>query len=234
MSVITEAARTLVWLLPACRPKNRLLTALGHPVHPTAIARSNLVRRVGVVSLGPGSRIARWNLIKNMRAVRLGADATIGRYNVITAHPVFTRLLPGGGSLTLDVHSYVTSRHSLDCSGSVSVGPFASLAGHGSTVLTHSIDLRRDAQTALPVVIGERSFIGTNCILLGGAVFPPRSVLGAGSLLTRSKTEREPGLWAGVPATRRGDADGAWFNRKVTGTRRVYVPTTDETVEDAF
>lgn len=234
MSGLKSSMLTLVWLLPASRPKNRMLCALGHPVHPTATARSNLVRHVAVISLGAHSRIARWNLIRNLRLLEIAAHATVGRLNVISAHPVFARLYPDGASLTVAEHAYVTSRHHLDCSGSITVGAFASIAGHSSSVLTHSIDLRKDVQSAYPVVIGERSFVGAGCTILGGAELPPRSVLGAGSVLTRSGSPREPGLWAGAPATNRGPVDGRWFGRLKTGTNRVYIPATGETVDEAF
>lgn len=234
MSRIRSRLRTLAWLLPAGRGKNRLLTALGHPVHPTAIARPNLVRHVGKIWMGPHSRIAAWNVIKDLRVLTVSEHATIGRMNVISAHPVFARLYPDGARLVLRKHAYVTSGHRLDCSGGVTLGEYASIAGHGSTVLTHSIDLRADAQTAYPASIGERSFVGTGCTILGGAQLPRDSVLGAGSVLTRSRSAREPGLWAGVPAARRGDVAGEWFLREQTGTNRVFVPATGETVENAF
>lgn len=234
MNQFKKAAQALVWLGPASRLKNWMLRGLGHHIHPTAIARSCLVINVSHFSMAAGSRIGRWNAIKNLLELSLETEATIGRFNTITANGVFARLYRDGARLTLAEHSYVTSRHRLDCSGSVHVGAFASVAGHSTTILTHSIDLRRDAQAAYPVIIGERSFLGTNCTLLGGAEMPPHSVLGAGSVLTRTRGQREPGLWAGVPATHRGPTAGLWFTRSVTGTRRVYIPATGETVENAF
>lgn len=234
MSRIADSLRSLVWLLPASRTKNRLLTRLGHPVDATATARCNLVRHVTLISLGPHSRIARWNVIKDLRSLTVADYATVGRLNVISAHPIYARLYPDGASLAVGEHAFITSHHHLDCSGSVTVEAFTSIAGRGTTVLTHSIDLRTDVQSAYPVVIGERSFVGTGCTILGGAVLPPRSVLGAGSVLPRSSHVREPGLWAGAPAQRRGDVSGEWFARTKTGTNRVYIPATGETVEDAF
>ena len=223
-----------VWLLPASVVKNRLLRSMGHDVHPTAIARSCVVVRVDRITMGPGSRLWRWNLIKNMRSVSLGEDASIGRLNVISAHPVYKRLYPDGAELTLESHAKITSRHQLDCSGSVLIGAYSSMAGHQTRVLSHSVDVRRDAQVAHPVRIGARSFVGARCLLLGGAVLPERSVLGAGSVLTKTREDAQPGLWAGVPATLRGPIDGKWFSRSATGTTSVYVPATGETIENAI
>lgn len=234
MSGLRDRLRTLAWLLPAGRAKNSILTRLGHPIHPTAIARCSLVLDVGVISMGANSRIGRWNAVKGMKAIRLEDSASIGRLNVITAHPVFGRLYADGAMLSLGSHSFVTSRHRLDCSGAVRVGEYAGVAGHGSSILTHSIDLAKDAQAAYPVVIGPRSFVGTGCLLLGGAEMPENSVLAGGSVLPKSKKPRDPGLWAGVPARHRGPVEGDWFTRSATSTRRVFVPDTGEIVEDAF
>ena len=234
MPAVKEVLRTAAWILPASQLKNRVLRLLGHDVHPTAIARSCAVIRVDRVTMGPESRIWRWNLIKNMRLVSIGERGSIGRLNVISSHPVYKRLYPDGAELTLGSHAKITSRHQLDCSGSVLIGEYASMAGHQTRVLSHSVDVRRDVQVAHPVRIGARSFIGARCLLLGGAVLPERSVLGAGSVLTKSRIAGEPGLWAGVPATLRGPIDGKWFSRIATGTTRVYIPSTGETVEDAI
>ncbi|GAA3887032.1 hypothetical protein GCM10022381_31350 [Leifsonia kafniensis] len=226
--------RTLVWTLPAHPAKNALLRSLGHDIHPTARARSGLVLRVTAFQMGPGSRIGRFNLIKNLRLVSIGDHSSVGRLNVISAHPVYQKLYPDGAALIVGAHSFITSRHQLDCSGSVVLGSFSCIAGHETKILSHSIDVRRDVQVAHPVRIGDRSFVGARCLLLGGAVLPDRSVLGAGSVLTRTRQEQEPGLWAGVPATLRGPIDGDWFSRAATGTSRVYVPATGETIEDAI
>lgn len=223
-----------LWLLPASRWKNRTLRRLGHSIHDSARARSNLVWKVDSLSLGQGSRIGKWNLIKHMRTLNIGPGASIGRLNLISAHPVYARLYPSGASLTVGANAYITSRHQMDCSGSLSVGEFSALAGHNSRVLTHSIDIARDAQAAYPVVIGERSFVGTRCLLLGGATLPGLSVLAAGSVLTRSREPEESGLWAGVPAKFKGPVRGDWFTRTKMSTNRVFIPETGATVEDAF
>lgn len=234
MSQIKDAMRALAWALPASTAKNRLLRSMGHDIHPSAIARSCLVLRVAQVSMGANSRIGLWNLLKNMRRVSIGDHAMIGRLNVFSSHPVYKRLYPDGAVLDIGAHSFVTSRHQFDCSGSVTIGEYSSVAGHETKIVTHSIDVRRDAQAAYPVRIGARSFVGARCLLLGGAVLPDRSVLAAGSVLARARQGASPGLWAGVPAVLRGPIDGAWFDRSTTGTSRVYIPATGETVEDAL
>lgn len=227
-----KVVQMLVWLLPACRSKNATLRLVGHDIAPTATARPNLVWGVDRFVMADSSSINRGNAIKGMREVRLGVGSSIGRTNLISAHGAYRRLAEGA-RLILGERSYITSRHELDCSGSLILEEFSALAGFRSQVLSHSIDLVRNAQTALPVRIGARSFVGARCLLLGGSSLPPRSVLAAGSVLTASPRE-EPGLWAGVPARRKGEIAGAWFDRTERGTRDLYLPAEDRTVRDAI
>ncbi|RKE59408.1 hypothetical protein [Microbacterium sp. AG238] len=227
---VRDLLRLALWLLPASRLKNALLRRAGHRIHTTARARASIVWRVASFELDPGATFGSANVVKNMREIRLGRDAMLGRWNLISSHPLFLRHLPEGGRLVLGDHAKITSRHQLDCSGSLTLGAFASLAGHQSRVMSHSVDLQRNAQAAFPVVIGERSFVGTRVLILGGAVLPPRSVLGAGSVLTRARGVPDAGLWAGVPATLRGTVSGAWFDRRETSTHDLWIPATDEIV----
>ena len=66
------------------------------------------------------------------------------------------------------------------------------------------------------MTVGAYCFVGTNCVLLGGAALPDRSVLGAKSLLNKAFTE--PGqLYGGVPAKLLQpipQAETAYFHRQ--------------------
>ncbi len=227
---LVDIATTAVWLLPASRAKNALLRKVGHDVAPSARAAMNLVLRVRRFTVGDGASVGRFNLFKDLSAVELAPGSRIGRMNLISAHPVYARHYPDGARLSLGEKAKVTSRHSVDCSGGVTVGALASVAGRQTLILTHSVDLARDAQVAYPVVVGERSFVGARCLILGGASLPERSVLAAGSVLTRSG-KRDRGVWAGAPATWRAPKEGLWFDREDTSTHRLYVPATGETHE---
>lgn len=226
--------RFLLWLLPASGGKNAALRQLGHAVAPGATAHPCVVWRVDRLVMAPGSRLGKLNVLRHLTLVEIGPGAAMGRLNLVSAHPVFGRLYPEGARLILAENAKITNRHSVDCSAAVIVGGYSTIAGHGSTVLTHSVDLRRDAQVAYPVTIGERSFVSTGCLMLGGAVLPDHSVLAAGAVLPRAKDDPRPGLWAGVPARRVGEVDGNWFTRGGAHTRRVFVPDTGITVEQAF
>lgn len=227
MSLVLDVARALVWLAPASRAKNATLRALGHDVHPAATVRPNLVWRVREVHAGPGASINRYNSLRHLRRVSLGEHASIGRFNAVSANPAFAPN-PGSGVLALEDHATITSRHRFDCSATVTIRAFAMVAGHESSVMTHAIDLAINAQRARPIEIGERSFVGARCLMLGGATLPGRSVLGAGAVLLPGRGGDAPGLFAGVPARRVGDVSAdAWFDRLATATRRVVIPADD-------
>jgi acetyltransferase-like isoleucine patch superfamily enzyme len=116
--------------------------------------------------------------------------------------------------LVLGEHAAISNRHMIDCTARVVIGRFTTFAGFYSQILTHSIDLEKGRQSSEPVEIGEYSFVGTNCILLGGSVLPDRSVLAAKSLLNKKHSEPQT-LYGGVPAKpiKALPANWAYFQR---------------------
>lgn len=225
-----------LWLLPSSSLKRRLLAALGHAVHPSAGAGPNLVWKVRRLDLAAGSDLGRYNIFKHLEHVDMGPQTALGRFNQFSAHPAYAQVYDRAGVVVLAECSKITSRHQLDCSGGVYLGRFSSIAGKQTLVMSHSIDFRRDAQAAYPVHIGDYGFVGTRCLVLGGAELPARSILAGGSVLTRARAGevREPGVWAGNPATRRSSVDGKWFGRSRRSTQRIYDPVSGTIVEDAF
>ena len=225
-----DLARAVVWLLPASPQKNALLRRLGHDIHSTARATANLVWRVAEFSMAEGSRIAEFNRITDVRSVRLGRRTTIGRWNRVWAnvdHPT------DGGSLVLGDHTQLTGRHRVDATGNVWIGNFGIVAGRETSLMSGRSDL--EGQGPAPVRVGARSFVGTRCRLTAGAVLADRSVLAAGSTLAAlPPQDLTPGVWAGSPARHRRPVSGRWFDREQTSTRRVFVPSSGATVEDAF
>lgn len=234
LSRLRTIARSLTWLLPPSRAKNALLTRLGHRIHPTARLAPNLVWHVDRFTVGAGCYIGPANMFRHITRVELAEQSMIHAFNTVSAHPIYGRLLPGGNGLVLGRGAKVMTRHRLDASALITVEAMSSLAGHASTILTHSVDLRLDAQSARPVTIGERSFVGSEVFILGGAELPDRSVLAARSTLSPSKEPKEPGMWAGAPATWRRTVDGAWFTRTDPHTRSVHIPDENRVVADAF
>jgi hypothetical protein len=153
--------------------------------------------------MGPGTRIGHFTLTRNLDIMRLEEKASIGQWNWITGYarggPAYRAETSRISKLVLRRHAAVTSRHYLDCTNSIEVGEFSTVAGLRSQFLTHGIDLHYSIQRSRPIFIGRFCFVGTNCVILGGSVLPDYSVLGAKSLLNKIYYETRS-LYAGVPA----------------------------------
>ena len=187
-------------------------------IHPTA--------RIGLSLVFPGrlvmeahTRIGHLTVCKNLGLIHLREHATVGNLCWITGFPPgpsphFAHEPDRRPELHVGAHSDITHRHLIDCTATVRIGAFSTFAGFQSQILTHSIDLAASRQSSAPVTIGEYCFVGTNCVLLGGATLPDRSVLGAKSLLNKAFAEPQT-LYGGNPAKpiKTLPADTAYFHR---------------------
>jgi acetyltransferase-like isoleucine patch superfamily enzyme len=199
--------KNLLMLLSIALPwpaRRRLLEdQFGYSLHPTS--------RIGLAWIYPrrlimeeGSRIGHLTLCKNIDLLHVGAHAVIGQLNWITGFPSgesrhFAHQPDRRPELIVGAHAGISSRHLIDCTARVRIGAFATLAGFRSQLVTHSIDLQLSRQSAEPIEIGEYCFVGTDCVLLGGAILPHHCVLGAKSLLNK-KWDTPYQLYGGVPA----------------------------------
>ena len=195
--------KLLLVLLPWTLRRPLLVRLYGYRLDPTA--------RLGwawvypdQLAMGPGSSIGHLTVCKGLARLELGAHASIGRGNWITGFPAgdarhFAQRADRRPELQLGDHAAITNRHIVDCTDRVEIGEYATFAGFRSQILTHSIDLRDNRQSCAPVRIGRYCFVGTGVTVLGGAVLPDHSVLGAMSLLNRAYAEPWM-LYAGVPA----------------------------------
>jgi len=204
--------------LPAAARRALLQSQFGYQIHPSC--------RLGICWVAPtrlimeeGSQIGHLTVCKGMDLLHLRAHSAIGRGNWISGFPLgpsphFAEELDRRPELILGEHSNITHRHLIDCTNSVVIGRFTTLAGFQSQILTHSIDLERNRQTSTSVRIGDYCFIGTNSVLLPGSGLPDYSVLGAKSLLNETFTETYQ-LYGGVPARpiKKLDAGYAYFRR---------------------
>lgn len=211
--------RVLLVLLPWAL-RRRCLIGCGHEIHPTAWIGLAWVFPKKLV-MGPGSRIGHGTVCVHLDEVRLEEHARIGRLNWITGFPsgdgggYFAHQTGRVARLWVGRHAAITNRHLIDCTSEVKVGAFATVAGFRSQLLSHSIDLARNRQDSAPIEIGERGFVGTGCIILGGARLPACSVLGAGAVLNKAHIETHT-LYAGQPAVavKKLDPEAGYFKRE--------------------
>jgi hypothetical protein len=202
-------------------PLKRLLLQrlFGYQLDPSA--------RIGLAWVYPrrlrmaaGSRIDALTVAINLDLLELGEMASIGRGNWITGFPSgtdslhFTHQPDRCGELLLGDHAAITKNHHIDCTNRVTIGPFTTIAGYHSQLLSHSIDLQHNRQHSEPISIGAYCFVGSNCVILGGSVLPDQCVLGALSLLNKPLSETWC-LYGGQPARRLKpiDPNAAYFSR---------------------
>lgn len=148
--------------------------------------------------------IGTFNICNAIDTLSMSANSIIGSFVYITGYPTnlqqhFTHIVNRRCELIIGSHSAITSRHFIDCTAGVYIGSFTTVAGIRSQLMTHSIDLRLNKQHAKEISIGDYCFIGTECVILGGAELPNYSILGAKSLLSKKVTEIYS-LYGGVPA----------------------------------
>jgi acetyltransferase-like isoleucine patch superfamily enzyme len=190
-------------LLPWGMRRSFLEKQFGYSIHPNS--------RIGFAWIFPrrlvmeeGSSIGHLTLCKNIDLLHLGAHASIGQLNWITGFPSgasrhFAHQPDRHPELIVETHAAITSRHLIDCTARVRIGAFATVGGFRSQLITHSIDLAANRQSAEPIEIGEYCFTGTNSVMLGGSVLPHHSILGAQSLLNK-RWDQSHRLYGGVPA----------------------------------
>ena len=194
----------LAALVPARVRRDLLTVVLGYEIAADArVGRS--VIAVDELVMGSGASIGSLCLIRKCERVELGKQATIGFLVWVNAVDRTKGYFAGQRRelrLTLGDRAAITCLHLVDCCDSVDIGTLSTVAGFGSQILTHSIDIEAGRQVARPVRIGERVFVGTGVVIIGGAVIADQAVVGAGSVVHGALAE-ESTLYAGVPATRR-------------------------------
>jgi hypothetical protein len=190
------------FLFPWEMRRSFLEKQFGYKIHPSCrigfswIAPSRLI-------MEEGARIDHLTVCKNIDLLHLKAHSSIGRGNWITGFPLgpsrhFAHQPDRQPQLILGEHSAITHRHLIDCTNSVTIGKFTTVAGFQSQIITHWIDIDQSRQTSAPVRVGDYCFVGTNSVLLGGSALPDFCVLGAKSLLNKAFTETYQ-LYGGVP-----------------------------------
>lgn len=196
--------KLLSFFLPWSVRRRALQKWFGYQIHPTA--------KIGLAWIFPGklvmdadTRIDHFCVAIHLDFIHLEQGSRMGRSNWITGFPTGTasahfRHQPDRkAALLLREYAAVTKKHHLDCTNQIEIGPFATIAGYDSQLLTHSINVFENRQDSAPIKIGRYTFVGTNVVILGGAVLPDCCVLGAKSLLNKAYTETYK-LYGGVPA----------------------------------
>ena len=194
----------LVVLLPSKLKKIIYNKIFGYEISKSARIGVSFIN-VDTLSMSSCSSIGHFNFIANLDCVQIGAFSSIGSFNWITGFPTTTQSKhfshqPNRCSkLCIGQHSAITKHHHVDCTNSITIGDYSTIAGYYSQFLSHSIDIHESYQDSHPINIGNYCFVGTNCILLGRSSLPNFTVLGAKSLIAKALPDQFA-LYAGSPA----------------------------------
>ena len=159
----------------------------------------------------------------HLDTIEIEEYSSIGRGNWITGFSTISKSKhfahqssERNAYLKIGRHSAITKNHHLDCTSQITIGDFSTLAGYNTQLITHSINIIKGIQDSNPIIIGDYCFIGTNCTILGGAILPSYSVLGAKSLLNK-KYFKTYTLYGGVPAIsiKSIPNNAKYFNREI-------------------
>lgn len=124
----------------------------------------------------------------------LGESVTLTsnpRHNPMTEHPVALRTITSTACIELKAHSGVSGAN-IVCANHITIGAY-SIVGANTLIYDsdgHTYTPERGwntprLKTGRPITIGNKCFIGTRCIILGGVTIGDNCVVSAGTVLTR-------------------------------------------------
>ncbi len=185
--------KALLVFFPWTIRRRLLILLFRYKIHPSARIGFSFFYPVHL-EMGAGATVGHFNVAVNLEKIIMNEKTTIGRKNWITGYPLhrkdnFEHAEDRMPVLIMGKDSAITKDHMIDCTDTVTIGELTSIGGYGSQILTHSTSIEHNRQNCAPISIGSRSFVGTRSILLPGTSLPDSSVLGAGSVLTKSFTE---------------------------------------------
>ncbi|PWN05032.1 hypothetical protein DJ010_04780 [Nocardioides silvaticus] len=195
----------LVFLLPACGLKIRLLNLLGHRIHPSARIGICWVQNVERFEVAEGVVIGNFNAFRFMKLVQLGKNARIVMFNWILGGSGFEPGAVDTGTLRtlrMSEAAHIVSMHYLDCGGGLVMAPHSWITGIRSTVLTHAFDPVNGGLILEPVTLEKGAVISTNCTVLPGVTLGEGALLAAGSTAWTRQQVAAAHLHGGVPARR--------------------------------
>jgi acetyltransferase-like isoleucine patch superfamily enzyme len=201
------------WLLPPSRLKNALLRRFGHQISTTASVGPILVSGVARFEIGEGARINPFNVFKDLSLARLDEGAWIASWNWVSAAPEFQQIDPQAGTFHVQRGGKIGSRNYLDCSGTIIVREYGWVGGNRVYMQTHEPDLEKCSQTVGRIVIGHHALVSSCAVLLKGAYLPDQSILETNSTMLATSSDGRRGVYAGSPATWKGETRGEWFQR---------------------
>ncbi len=158
------------------------------------IGHFNLIK-VNNLTMDTNAYIVNYNSIKGPIDIKLADTAAIGNRNKIYRAPF--PITYGVSILQLGLLSKITGNHRVDCTRSIIIGDYSTIAGHDSQLWTHAYyndktgpgRFRVDGE----IIIGHNVYIGSRSIINSGIKIVDQVVVGSNSCV--SKSLLEPGSY---------------------------------------
>lgn len=149
-----------------------------------------------ILNFHPGSRVEIGSHFRCVSSKHVGMENSV--CSKIVVH--------GGGNLCIGKHSGMTNS-TINCHDSITIGECVNI-GAGCVIVDsdfHSLHWRDrmdgtdiTKKRNAPVVIKDLAFIGMHSIILKGVTIGEKSIIGAGSVVSKDVPDGE--IWAGNPA----------------------------------
>jgi acetyltransferase-like isoleucine patch superfamily enzyme len=191
----------------------RLLNLLGHRIHPTAkigfswlqcqtiemaknskVGHLNLIRIISL-HMAEDASIRKMNRMKGPFRLKMDKQAAIGNSNSIYrgAYPITL----GEAELRMGRLAIITSKHSLDCTRSISIGDYSTISGFGTQFWTHGFYHGNEGAHRIridgSIEIGNNVSIGSKCLINPAVKIGNAINVGGNSCV--SKSLLEPGMY---------------------------------------
>lgn len=143
--------------------------------------------------IGHNGYIGRLNLVSGPISILLRDTGAIGNANKIVRGPL-NHVTSGPATLLIGRLGKITANHRVDCTRSVRIGDYSTLAGIGIQVWTHGYvhDVSGPGRYRIDgaVNIGDNVYIGASCIVSMGVSVCAGVMVGAGTTVSRSIDEQ--------------------------------------------
>ena len=164
----------------------------------TRIGHLNFIK-VLTVAMHENAHIGTRNVMRGPIDIDLADTGVIGNRNIISRAPL--GVTSGPACLRLGALSKITADHTVDCTRSVILGDYTTLAGKGSQIWTHGYVHEESGAGRYrvdgAVTLGNNVYIGTRALITGGVTIADHASVGAGVVVTRDLDE--PGFYVSAP-----------------------------------
>ncbi|MFH1373072.1 MAG: DapH/DapD/GlmU-related protein [bacterium] len=158
---------------------------------------------VGHLKMHPGSEVRVLNKFLYVNELRIGAGSAVVSKNTVTGSRPGESPFADSQNLFIGAGTFITRKHSIDVSDTVTIGDDVTFGGIASEIWTHGFDLQH-VRLQAPVTIGNHVYIGSHCLILQGVSIVDEVSVGAGTVVSR--TISESGFYVSSNLQRKSDA----------------------------